>query len=161
MTNETMVTIQGWVANDPVLRMVGGASVLNFRVGATPRRFSKKTEEWVDGQTQWYGVSAWRHLAENGERSLEKGDPVFVHGRLNHRSYVNSQGLEVVALEIEALTLGHDLTRGSTRFRKVTRVLEPSREEAGLPGGGSAEPSEDPWAEELGEPVGDPSVTAA
>ena len=40
MTNETMVTIQGWVGNEPTLRIVGGAPVLNFRVGATPRRLA-------------------------------------------------------------------------------------------------------------------------
>lgn len=150
MTNETMVTIQGWVGSDPTLRIVGGAPVLNFRVGATPRRYKPRTGEWVDGQTQWYTVSAWRHLAENGERSLDKGDPVLVHGRLEHRRYINNQGVEVVALEIEAVTLGHDMTRGSSRFRKVTRVVEKAREVPEPPdfGGSVTSPPEDPWPQE-------------
>lgn len=151
MTNETMVTIQGWIGNEPSLRMVGGAAVVNFRVGATPRRFKQSTGEWVDGQTQWYGVSAWRALAENAEHSLGKGDPVLIHGKLNHRTYINKQGVEVVALEIEAITIGHDLTRGTSRFRRVVRSAEtPVRATPEPPDFGPSvyPPAEDPYAEQ-------------
>lgn len=122
MANETFVTIQGWIANVPMVRDIGGTPVLNFRVGCTPRHFSKSTGTWVDGQTQWYGVSAWRRLAEHGGRSLNQGDAVVIHGRLNHRTYVNKNGLEAVAVDIDALTIGHDLTRGVSRFQKAVAV---------------------------------------
>ena len=130
MTNETMVTIQGWIGSAPTMRDVSGVPVLNFRVGSTPRRRKPATNEWVDGETQWYGVSAWRRLAEHAAPSLRQGDPVLVHGRLNHRTYANKQGVEVVALEIDAITLGHDLTRGTARFTKASRPAE--REEAAV-----------------------------
>ena len=153
MTNDTMVTIQGWVANEPALRTVGGTPVLNFRIGSTPRRFRRSTGEWVDGQTQWYGVSAWRHLAENGDGSLVKGDPVVIHGRLEHRTYLNRSGVEVVALEIDAITIGHDLTRGASKFRKSARAAgAPASPEVPSPGappydaGPVAPPVEDPYA---------------
>ncbi|MCL2541095.1 MAG: single-stranded DNA-binding protein [Nocardioidaceae bacterium] len=127
MSNDTMVTVQGWIAADPVIRSVGGFPVANFRVGCTPRRFHRGRQEWVDGPTAWYSVSAWRVLAANCERSLKKGDPVIVHGRLQQRSYVNAGGVEVVALEIEAVTVGHDLTRGFDSF-----LRSPAREPAGV-----------------------------
>ncbi|WP_435768846.1 single-stranded DNA-binding protein [Nocardioides sp. SYSU DS0651] len=125
MANDTMVTIQGWIGNVPMMRDVSGHPVLNFRVGSTPRRRKPSTNEWVDGETQWYGVSAWRRLAEHAAKSLKQGDPVLVHGRLNHRTYVNKSGIEVVALEIDAITLGHDLSRGVATFLKASRAPEP------------------------------------
>lgn len=129
MANETMITVQGWVGNAPVLRDAGGAAVLNFRVGCTPRHYDKATESWVDSETQWYSVSAWRRLAAHGARSLRRGDAVIVHGRVNHRAYRTSSGVEGVSVEIEALAMGHDLNRGIAQFHKAP------------PAGGSAAPA--------------------
>ncbi|AIY16792.1 single-stranded DNA-binding protein [Pimelobacter simplex] len=135
MTNATLVTVQGWIGNVPTTREVGGVPVLSFRVGCTPRHFSRTTGEWVDGETQWYGVSAWRRLAAHAAASLHQGDPVVVHGRLTHRTYVNKHGLEAVAVEIDALTLGHDLTRGVATFVKAAAApadaVEAARPDAG------------------------------
>ncbi len=124
MTNDTMVTIQGWIGSAPTLREAAGVPVLNFRLASTPRRFHRTTGEWVDGETQWYGVSAWRRLATHGEKSLKQGDPVIVHGRIQHRTYVNKQGVETVSIEIEAVTVGHDLSRGVATFLKAAAPAE-------------------------------------
>ncbi|WP_183095182.1 hypothetical protein [Nocardioides stalactiti] len=43
---------------------------------------------------------------------------MVVHGRLSQRSY-DRNGVEVVALEIDALVVGHDLTKGVSRFEKT------------------------------------------
>ncbi len=63
-------------------------------------------------------MSAWRALGEHCKRSLHVGDPVVVHGRLSQRSY-DRDGVEVTVLEIEALAVGHDLTRGVSSFIKA------------------------------------------
>ncbi len=118
MTNDTMVTVHGWLGNEPQLRQAGGTTVANFRLGSTPRRFHRGRQEWVNGPTQWYGVSAWRMLGEHCKRSLHVGDPVIVHGRLNQRSY-DRDGVEVTVLEIDAVSVGHDLTRGISSFSKT------------------------------------------
>lgn len=143
MTNDTMVTVQGWLGSEPQLRDAAGTSVANFRVGCTPRRFHRGRQEWVDGPTQWYGVSAWRVLGEHCKRSLHMGDPVIVHGRLNQRSY-DRNGVEVTALEIEAVTVGHDLSRGIAVFTKT--VGSARRDERPQVGDASPATEEDPWA---------------
>ena len=51
MANDTMVTVQGWIGSTPQMREAGGASVLNFRLGCTPRHLRRATNEWVDGET--------------------------------------------------------------------------------------------------------------
>ncbi len=144
MTNDTMVTVQGWMGNEPQLREVAGTSVANFRLGCTPRRFHRGRQEWVDGPTQWYGVSAWRALGEHCKRSLHVGDPVIVHGRLNQRSYVRD-GVDVTVLEIEALVVGPDLSKGVCSFSKTvgtTRREDRPQE----PVATEERPAADPWS---------------
>jgi single-strand DNA-binding protein len=136
MANETIVTIQGWVASVPMARDVNGTPVLNFRVGCTPRHLNRASGQWVDGETQWYGVSAWRRLAEHGGLSLRQGDAVVVHGRLSHRTYVNKNNVEVLSLEIDAFTVGHDLTRGTSTFAKAAASADQAA--AGDPGRGDS-----------------------
>ncbi len=123
MVNDTTVTLQGWVGSDVVLRQGGEVAVASFRVGCTPRRRQKGTGEWVDGDTQWYSVSAWRWLGEHCARSLRKGDPVVVHGRLTARSYVTRAGVEAVGFDVDAVLVGHDLSRGTTVFTKADRAV--------------------------------------
>jgi single-strand DNA-binding protein len=128
--NETYVTLSGWLGGDVTLRDANGVPVANFRVASTPRRYVRKTDSWEDGDTQWYSVNAWRALAENCDRSLRRGDPVVVHGKLSAHAWTNKAGLEVTTFEVEAAFVGHDLNRGTTEFhrRKLTAAPEPRPE---------------------------------
>jgi len=160
MSNDTIVTVQGWLAADPSVRVAGGHTVANFRIGCTPRRFHRGRQEWVDGETQWYSVSAWRTLAANCERSLHRGDPVVVQGRLQHRTYLNRNGVEVVALEIEALTVGHDLNRGVANFSKMpAKPREAPDDWAVHVPPVDVAPSDEPGAEPSEHPVTGPVPT--
>ena len=125
--NESHITVHGHVVAAPVVKKIGEHTVANFRIGVTPRRLDKATGEWRDAETQWYAVSAWRQLGENCAMALRKGDPVIVQGRLAARTWVNAQHAEVVAHDIEATFVGHDLRRGVTHFYK-TAAAEPAVE---------------------------------
>ena len=114
--NETFVTLSGWLGSDVTRREAAGVPVATFRVASTPRRYQRRTETWEDGDTQWYAVNAWRALAENCDRSLRRGDPVVVHGKLTAHVWTNKAGLEVTTFEIEAAFVGHDLNRGTSTF---------------------------------------------
>ena len=61
-------------------------------------------------------MNAWRALAENCDRSLRRGDPVVVHGKLSAHVWTNKAGLEVTTFEVEAAFVGHDLNRGTSAF---------------------------------------------
>ena len=126
--NEPLVTIAGHLGGDVTYRPAGESMVANFRVACTPRRFQKKTGQWVDADTQWYAVSAWRALGENCHQSLRRGDPVVVHGRLHASTWTSTAGMSVTSFEIEAISVGHDLNRGTASF---TRSAKP--ESAGDP----------------------------
>jgi single-strand DNA-binding protein len=119
--NETMVTVVGHVATDPTLRTTaGGARVASFRLASTERRFDRGTGGWRDGNTTFYTVTSWRNMGENVCDSVEKGQPVLVHGRLRDSSYEGKDGQRRTVLEVEAFAVGHDLSRGVTRFTKST-----------------------------------------
>lgn len=126
--NESTVTLQGWLGTDVRLRSAAGVPVVSFRVACTPRRFHRGRQEWVDGPTQWFTVNAWRALAEHCETSLRRGDPVVVHGRLNQSTWRNAEGVETTTMEVDAVVVGHDLTRGCSSFTKAER-----RQEAAAP----------------------------
>jgi len=120
--NETIVTLQGHVGGEVTLRQAGETPVLNVRVACTPRRFNRRSGEWSDGDTQWYTVTCWRTLAEHCAQSLRSGDPVVVHGRLVARTFVNKSGVEQTVHDVEAVLVGHDLTRGTSRFERTQRA---------------------------------------
>jgi single-strand DNA-binding protein len=116
--NETYVTLRGWLGADVRHRLAGDTPVAEFRLGVTPRWFDSKRSEWVDAPTQWYTVKAWRHLADNCRDSLRRADPVVVHGRLSQSTWFKD-GVERTSLEVTAVSVGHDLSLGTSQFRRA------------------------------------------
>jgi single-strand DNA-binding protein len=117
--NETLVTVAGNVAAEPRIRVTAaGVRVASFRLASTERRYNKELQAWRDGDTVYYTVTCWRARAENAFESVEKGQPVVVHGRLRVSSY-EKEGQTRTAVEIEARSLGHDITWGRSTFVKA------------------------------------------
>ena len=157
MSSDAIVTISGWVGTDPQTYPAGEGSVTRFRVAHTPRRYRRATGEWIDGESQWFGVSAWRQLGTHCQRSIHKGDPVLVHGRLSQRTFRNRDGIEVTSLELEAFAVGHDLNLGISSFSRTVGAVQPRSEQRreepreadipsswGVPGEGRADSEPEP-----------------
>ena len=117
--SDMFVTFHGWVGGEVAYRSPNGVSVANFRVGCTPRL--KRKGDWIDADTTWYSVTAWRALAENVRDSIRKGDAVIVHGRLRSESWRREDGQVSTGLIVEASFVGHDLARGTSTFSKSAR----------------------------------------
>ena len=146
--NDTLITFHGWAGSDVRHRTVGDVSVATFRVGSTPRL--RKDGEWVDGETTWYTVTAWRTLANHVRDSIRKGDPIIVHGRLRTETWQPEEGGATTTLQVEASLVGHDLTRGITHFIKQQRTERSSPEPDDA--GDEAETASQAPAEDAGEP---------
>ena len=117
--NETLVTVAGNVASETRMRVTAaGVRVASFRLASTERRYNKELGAWRDGDTVYYTVTCWRTIAENAFTSVEKGQPVVVHGRLHVTSY-EKEGQPRTSVEIEARALGHDLSWGVSTFVKA------------------------------------------
>jgi len=120
--NEIMMTVQGNVVDDPALHETrSGHKVANFRLASTSRRFDRDEGRWIDGSTFFVSVSAWRNLGENAAVSLKKGQPVVVYGRYQTRTYEVNETTRV-SHELEAISIGHDLNRGTSVWNKVIRA---------------------------------------
>jgi single-strand DNA-binding protein len=120
MLNEAQISLTGYVATQPVTRTVKtGGPTVSMRVAWTPRRQDRVTGEWVDGSTSYVTVNCWRRLATNVAICVRKGDPVVVKGRLSVRPYEGKDGMARTAVEVEASSVGHDLSRGVASFQRV------------------------------------------
>jgi single-strand DNA-binding protein len=120
MLNEAQISLTGYVATQPVTRQVKpGVSNVSMRVAWTPRRQDRVTGEWVDGNTSYVTVICWRKLGTNVAICVRKGDPVVVKGRLSVRPYADKEGVPRISVEVDANSVGHDLSRGVGSFQRV------------------------------------------
>lgn len=153
MANETQVQFTGFVATEPAVKPLDdGKSMTTLRVASTPRRFNRRTGEWCDGPTSFMSVACWRKLAENVALCLRKGDPVVVVGTMRVRRYDAKDGSPRTDVEVDATSIGHDLSRGVARFQRIR----------GQSGGASGAPDPDGGAPDPdGGAVAGPAETGA
>jgi single-strand DNA-binding protein len=105
MAGEATVEFVGNVGGEPELRFTpGGDAVCSFSVAVTPR--VKRGDEWEDGDTTWFRVSAWRKDAEALTEVLRKGDRVRVVGALRVSEYQKRDGTAGYGLEVAAVPSG-------------------------------------------------------
>ena len=144
--NETTITLSGNLVSDVDHRTTArGDAVARFRVASTATRYDRSSGRWVDGDTTYWNVTAWRRAADNARDSLAKGQPVVVHGRVRQRTVDRDvQGapgvtVPVTYTDVEALHFGLDLTRCRATYRRAP--LGPQTTEGTAPGdvGGSGE----------------------
>lgn len=128
--HEPTVTVVGNVAAPPRQRTTpNGVAVADFRIAATPRKLDRASGTWSDGETTWFGVTAWRSLGEHCAASLHRGDRVVVSGRLSTRSWDGEGGERRTGLEIDATSVGLELSRGAAGYLRQ-EPLQTDRDEA-------------------------------
>ncbi|MEV0397601.1 single-stranded DNA-binding protein [Polymorphospora rubra] len=125
---DTNVTIIGNVLTAPEWRRTTqtGTLVANFKVASTARRLDRENNRWVDGNSLRVRVNCWRKLAEGVASSLMVGDPVVVVGRMYTRDWTDTDGNHRVMYELEAVAVGHDLSRGRAKFVRNRPALSTS-----------------------------------
>jgi single-strand DNA-binding protein len=134
--NDTMMTIVGNVVDTPRRRRTkNGHEVTNFRVASTSRRFDREQERFIDNATLFVNVTCWRQFGVNVDQSLRKGQPVVVYGRYTMREYTVEEQVRT-SYELEAVAVGHDLSRGTAQFTRVYQsgpAVMIEKDEDGLP----------------------------
>ncbi|PII81310.1 hypothetical protein BMH32_01120 [Leucobacter sp. OLJS4] len=148
----TPISVVGTVATVPKLIRTGaGVPLCSFRLASSERRYDRERGEWVEGGTNWYSITAFRSLAEHSHYSFQKGDRVFVSGRLRVRSWENKER-SGTSVEIEADALGHELRWGTSRFARQTSGQHDGATVTSFPSPapGSAESAGSPASDEEG-----------
>lgn len=146
---DTHVTVVGNVLHEPEWRKTAntGALVATFKIASTSRRLNRETGQWVDGHSLRVRVNCWRALASNVKNSVTRGDPLVVTGRLFTRDWVDESGVKRTLYELEAASVGHDLSRGRAVFERVkahtsTSTIEDAQAQQRI-GGETTEPVPD------------------
>lgn len=120
MIGVNKVILLGRVATDVQPRTTRtGKQVLRFSV-AIPRRNG-------DGQTtaDFFDVVAWDRHAEVCGRYLNKGDRVYIEGRLNRSSWLDSEGRTRHRTEVTASRISFLGRPGGPAGTDVEAELEP------------------------------------
>ncbi len=113
------ITVVGNIASVPERRtFTSGEIAVNFRLAANQSYYDRREGKWVDGEPNFYSVSAYRVLAEHALESLFLGERVIVTGSFRVRRWDTGEKKGVSA-EIDADALGHDLRWGTTQFRRA------------------------------------------
>ena len=135
--NYIFTTVIGNAVTDVSLRTTTtGVSVASFRIASNPRRFDKATNSWIEQETNFLTITAWSQLAENVALSVHKGQSLVVSGKLKVRQWQDGEK-NGTSVEIDAVSIGHDLNRGTSEFTKIKRVSENF--------------DQDPWVNEVAE----------
>jgi single-strand DNA-binding protein len=126
--SETL-SVTGLVATTPRhLVTQDGLPITSFRLASSQRRFDRNQNKWIDSETNWFTVTAFRQLAINSAGSISKGDRVVTVGKLRVRDWDNGERAGT-SVEIEAESLGHDLTWGNSVFTRTVLVREADPED--------------------------------
>ena len=106
---DTHVAITGNLTDDPEVTFTpNGTAVANFRLAVTPR--VREGDQWKDGETSFFRITAWRDLATHLADSLSKGDRVIVLGQLRTRSWEDKDsGERRSVVEVTAEEVGPSL----------------------------------------------------
>ena len=99
--HENLTVFVGNLTDDPELRFTpSGVAVANFTL-ASNRRWKDSSGQQQEEAT-FMRVNVWQDQAENVAESLHKGERVVVIGRLQVRSYEDSNGVTKWVTEIVA-----------------------------------------------------------
>ncbi len=101
------VILVGRLGADPELKYTASGRA-NARFNLATNRFWKDQDGNRKEETDWHRISAWGKLAEVIGEWLKKGSLVYIEGRLQTRSFEDSNGVkkwitEVVAEDLEML----------------------------------------------------------
>jgi single-strand DNA-binding protein len=119
------VMIIGRLGRDPEMRYTpSGRPVTNFSV-ATSRSWNTSEGERRT-ETEWFNVVAWGSLAEICNQYLAKGQQVYIEGRLQSRSWEDTDGHQHSAVEIVANEM---IMLGERRTTDTPPEDEPKSEE--------------------------------
>jgi single-strand DNA-binding protein len=95
------VLIIGNLGQDPEMRYTSaGRPVTTFRVAAS--RSWKTPEGERRSETEWFTIVAWGSLAEICNQYLNKGQQVYIEGRLHNRRWEDAEGNKRSTTEIIA-----------------------------------------------------------
>jgi single-strand DNA-binding protein len=93
------IMLIGNLGRDPEMNYTqGGTAVTKFTLAVN--RYTKGSDGERKTETEWFNIVAWNQLAETCSKYLQKGQKVFVEGRLTQRKYVDRNNVDRLSVEV-------------------------------------------------------------
>jgi len=93
------VILIGRLGKDPELKYLdSGKAVTSFSM-ATSEKYKDKDGERQE-KTEWHNIVLWQRLAEVAKEYLNKGDLIYIEGKIQTRSYDDKDGSKRYFTEI-------------------------------------------------------------
>jgi len=98
------VILVGHIGNKPEGRYTpSGASTANFSLATN--------ESWIDSEnqkqerTEWHNIIAWNKLADFATEYLQKGQLIYIEGRLQTHTYKDKEDIQRRVTDVVSTTL--------------------------------------------------------
>ncbi len=129
------VMIIGHLGKDPEMRYTpSGRPVTTFTVAVSRSWNSADGER--HSETEWFNIVAWGNLAEICKQYLNKGQQVYVEGRLQTRHWDDKEGQKHTSVEIvanEMMMLGERREANHSEEQSISAEGEQAAEEDEFP----------------------------
>jgi single-strand DNA-binding protein len=137
----------GNVTGDPTEhRQDDGSTTVKLRIAVTGRYFNTASQDFSDRRTEFITVFARKSQGQNVLRSVRKGQPLVVTGRLNTSEWTGEDGVARFSLNQQAEYIGPDHTFGTSVFTRPLRAKDVPNVDADsgeiLTSAGSADPED-------------------
>lgn len=131
------IIIVGNLGRDPELRYTPqGTAVCSFSVATNEKRKDRAGE--LQNITTWFRVTLWGKQAENANKFLTKGNPIYIEGRLRTEEWTDRDGKARTSLEVQATEMQFIGSRSDDSYGGG---YSGSHEEGGVSGGAHEEES--------------------
>lgn len=118
------VIIEGYVADDPMVRATESGKFARLRV-ATVERLTIRKSGVVTEHTEWHSISLWGREAELADAEIRVGDAVYIEGAIRTSEWSDKAGKRFRTADIVAYVLrrlerieGYDLPRAIVERRE-------------------------------------------
>ena len=130
------VILIGNLGKDPEVKFTAsGVALAKFPLATTEKR--KDADGNLKEHTEWHNIIFWRRLAEVAGEYLKKGMPVYIEGRIQTRSWEDSQGVKKYMTEIVGDRMQMLRPKGEAEPSQESKTSEseamPPEEEEDLP----------------------------
>jgi len=115
MAGVNKVILVGNAGRDPEVRYLpSGNSVANFTLATSDNRSNKDGQR--EERTEWHRIVAFGELSDLCAKSVSKGKPLYVEGRIQTRQWDDKEGnkrttTEIVASQVQVLGDGGDVNK--------------------------------------------------
>lgn len=125
MSGVNKTILVGRLGKDPEVRkMDNGAAVATFPLATSETWKDRNTGERKE-HAEWHRIVFWRGLAEVAEEYLNKGDMIYLEGKLRTRNWEDKDGIKRSTTEV----IGDSLTMLTSKGKNTAPPPEPTEKD--------------------------------